>query len=81
MARWKVAASFAAGAIATVLLAGGGSLLVEPARGQAPAFTALDYAGGFALFSQMMIYTYGLMHYYLDSFIWKVSDRQTQKGL
>lgn len=42
---------------------------------------AMDYASGYALFSQMMIYAYGLMHYYLDSFIWKVTDKQTQKGL
>lgn len=42
---------------------------------------ALDYSSGYALFSQMMIYTYGLMHYYLDSFIWKVSDKQTRQGL
>jgi hypothetical protein len=42
---------------------------------------ALDYSSGYAMFSQMMIYSYGLMHYYLDSFIWKVTDRQTQKGL
>jgi hypothetical protein len=42
---------------------------------------ALDYSSGYALFSQMMIYTYGLMHYYLDSFIWKVTDKQTQRGL
>ncbi len=42
---------------------------------------ALDYQAGYGLFSQMMIYTYGLMHYYLDSFIWKVTDRQTQRGL
>jgi len=42
---------------------------------------ALDYQASFGLYSQMMIYTYGLMHYYLDSFIWKVTDRQTQRGL
>ena len=42
---------------------------------------ALDYSSGYALFSQIMIYTYGLMHYYLDSFIWKVSDKQTRQGL
>jgi hypothetical protein len=42
---------------------------------------ALDYSSGYAMFSQMMIYSYGLMHYYLDSFIWKVTDKQTQKGL
>ena len=42
---------------------------------------AMDYASGYALFSQMMIYAYGLMHYYLDSFMWKVTDKQTQKGL
>ena len=42
---------------------------------------AMDYSSGYALFSQMMIYAYGLMHYYLDSFIWKVTDKQTQKGL
>ncbi len=42
---------------------------------------ALDYSSGYALFSQMMIYAYGLMHYYLDSFIWKVTDKQTQSGL
>ena len=42
---------------------------------------ALDYQASFGLYSQTMIYTYGLMHYYLDSFIWKVTDRQTQRGL
>ncbi|MDE0650180.1 MAG: hypothetical protein OXI12_07520, partial [Gammaproteobacteria bacterium] len=42
---------------------------------------ALDYSSGYALFSQMMVYAYGLMHYYLDSFIWKVRDKQTQRGL
>jgi hypothetical protein len=43
---------------------------------------ALDYMASYALFSQMMIYSYGLMHYYLDSFIWKVSsDTQVQRGL
>lgn len=42
---------------------------------------ALGYAGSYALFSQLMVYTYGLMHYYVDSFIWKVRDTQVQGGL
>jgi len=28
-----------------------------------------------------MVYAYGMMHYYLDSFIWKVRDKQVQDGL
>ena len=42
---------------------------------------ALDYQAGYAMFSQVLVNTYGLMHYYLDSFIWKVQDKQTQRGL
>ena len=42
---------------------------------------ALDYEASYALFSQMMVYSYGMMHYYLDSFIWKVRDEQVQAGL
>ncbi|HIC15560.1 MAG TPA: hypothetical protein EYO83_10505 [Gemmatimonadetes bacterium] len=42
---------------------------------------ALDYEASYGLFSQMMVYAYGMMHYYLDSFIWKVRDKQVQAGL
>ena len=42
---------------------------------------ALDYAGGYELWSQMMLYAYALLHYYVDSFIWKVRDKQVQGGL
>lgn len=42
---------------------------------------ALDYAAGYALWSQMMVYVAGMMHYYVDSFIWKVRDTKVQKGL
>lgn len=42
---------------------------------------ALDYAAGYAMFAQMMVYTYGILHYYVDSFIWKVRDKQVQGGL
>ena len=41
----------------------------------------LAYEAAYALFSQMMGYAYGMMHYYLDSFIWKVRDKQVQAGL
>ena len=43
--------------------------------------SALDESGAFALFGQMMIYTFGLSHYYIDSLIWKVSDTKVQVGL
>lgn len=42
---------------------------------------ALDYTAGYELWSQMMVYVAGMMHYYLDSFIWKVRDKKVQKGL
>jgi hypothetical protein len=42
---------------------------------------ALGFDASYALFSQMMVYSYGMMHYYLDSFIWKVRDKQVQAGL
>ena len=42
---------------------------------------ALDYAAGYALFAQLMVYLYGMTHYYVDSFIWKVRDVQVQEGL
>ena len=42
---------------------------------------ALDYAGSFALWSTMVVYLAGMMHYYVDSFIWKVRDEQVQGGL
>ncbi|MBI4521484.1 MAG: hypothetical protein HY701_11650 [Gemmatimonadetes bacterium] len=42
-----------------------------------PAFNIpdMDYAAGYALFSQTMISAYALTHYYVDSFIWKVRDK------
>jgi len=42
---------------------------------------ALDYSAAFALFATMMIYTFGLSHYYIDSLIWKVRDTKVQEGL
>ena len=42
---------------------------------------ALDYSGAFALWSLMVVYLAGMMHYYVDSFIWKVRDKQVQGGL
>ena len=48
-----------------------------------PAFNLpeLDYAAGYALFSQTMIAAYAMVHYYVDSFIWKVRDTKVQGGL
>lgn len=43
--------------------------------------SALDYSSAYALFAQMMIYAASLTHYYVDSFIWKVSDKKVQGGL
>lgn len=42
---------------------------------------ALDYQASYELWSQLMLYAYALLHYYVDSFIWKVRDTQVQKGL
>ncbi|MCP4507165.1 MAG: hypothetical protein GY826_12355 [Fuerstiella sp.] len=36
---------------------------------------------GYAVVTQALLETFGLTHYYFDSFIWKVSDRRIQKGL
>ena len=44
-------------------------------------FPAMDYAGSFALWGTIVAYLSGLMHYYVDSFIWKVRDEQVQGGL
>lgn len=42
---------------------------------------ALGYHGSFELWSIMVVYIAGMMHYYVDSFIWKVRDKQVQEGL
>jgi hypothetical protein len=42
---------------------------------------ALDYAMSYELWSQMVVYLAGVMHYYVDSFIWKVRDKRVQRGL
>lgn len=42
---------------------------------------ALDYQASYELWAQLMLYAYALLHYYVDSFIWKVRDTQVQKGL
>jgi hypothetical protein len=42
---------------------------------------AFDYAAGYALWSTMIVYIAGMMHYYVDSFVWKVRDREVQRGL
>ena len=36
---------------------------------------------GYAVVTQALLETFGLTHYYFDSFIWKVSDRRIQEGL
>ena len=41
----------------------------------------LGYAGGYELFAQTLISAYAMTHYYVDSFIWKVRDKQVQAGL
>jgi hypothetical protein len=41
----------------------------------------LDPTAAYALFSATMIASYGMLHYYVDSFIWKVRDRKVQVGL
>ena len=48
-----------------------------------PAFNLppLDTATAYALFSQTMIAAYAMVHYYVDSFIWKVRDARVQGGL
>jgi hypothetical protein len=48
-----------------------------------PAFNipGVEGVAAYALYAQTMIYMFGLMHYYVDSFIWKVRDKQTQTGL
>jgi hypothetical protein len=42
---------------------------------------ALDYAASYELWSLMVVYLAGMMHYYVDSFIWKVRDPRVQEGL
>jgi hypothetical protein len=42
---------------------------------------ALDYAASYELWSQMVVYLAGVMHYYVDSFIWKVRDPRVQEAL
>jgi hypothetical protein len=43
-----------------------------------PAMTVDE---GYDFVSLALVNTFGLTHYYFDSFIWKVSDRRTQGGL
>ena len=50
------------------------------------AVPSLDLApmserGGYELFAALVIECCSLIHFYYDSFIWKVRDPQTQKGL
>jgi hypothetical protein len=42
---------------------------------------ALDYAASYQLWSLTVVYLAGVMHYYVDSFIWKVRDPKVQEGL
>jgi hypothetical protein len=41
----------------------------------------LGFQGGYELFSLTMLNVYGMTHYYVDSFIWKVRDKRVQRGL
>ena len=51
--------------------------------GEIPALGLQGMTKGesYALFSMVLIDVFAMTHYYFDSFIWKVSDRRTQKGL
>lgn len=42
---------------------------------------ALGYPGGAELWATMVVYVAGMLHYYVDSFVWKVRDTQVQGGL
>lgn len=42
---------------------------------------SMTYVAGFDLYSAALIQSMGLVHYYFDSFIWKVRDVNIQKGL
>jgi hypothetical protein len=42
---------------------------------------ALDYAASHQLWMQMLVYLTGMLHYYVDSFIWKVRDPRVQEAL
>ena len=44
-------------------------------------FNAMTYGKGYDLFAFSLIQAAALVHYYFDSFIWKVRDEQTQSGL
>lgn len=44
-------------------------------------FEALTQSKGYDLFASLVISAAPLTHYYLDSFIWKVSDTKVQQGL
>jgi hypothetical protein len=48
-----------------------------------PAFNlpALDATAGYELFAYTIVASYGMIHYYVDSFIWKVQDKKVQGGL
>ena len=41
----------------------------------------LDYTGGYELWAVMLLNVYAMNHYFVDSFIWKVRDKQVQEGL
>lgn len=41
---------------------------------------SMDQAASFDYSASLVIYTLAMMHYYIDSFIWKVRDRTTQSG-
>lgn len=41
----------------------------------------MDPGSAYALFSATMVAAYGMTHYYVDSFIWKVRDKKVQGGL
>lgn len=42
---------------------------------------ALSPEAGFSLYAGLLVYSTQLLHYYLDSFIWKVRDRKVQAAL
>ena len=44
-------------------------------------FAAMTAAEGYAFVANAFIESFGLTHYYFDSFVWKVSDKRIQGGL
>jgi hypothetical protein len=42
---------------------------------------ALSVEAGYGLYAGLLIFSTQLLHYYFDSFIWKVRDKKVQASL